>query len=142
MLRLQRYLFRMAGAAFLVSLATLTAIIWVTGALKEISLLTAKGQTIAVFFLITGLGVPFLVASIAPIALFGSVLYCLNKLNGDSELIVISAAGASPGMLLRPFVALSALVTACLLALHAVVIPFSFNAIDEMSKRIHADFIR
>ncbi|MDE3176324.1 MAG: LPS export ABC transporter permease LptF [Pseudomonadota bacterium] len=141
MLRLQRYLFRMAGMAFLVSLATLTTIIWITGALKEISLLTAKGQTILVFFTLTSLGLPFLVAAIAPIALFGSVLYCLNRLNGDSELIVLSASGVSPGLLLQPFMLLSALVFAGLLALHTVVIPYSFNAVDELSKRIHADFI-
>ena len=141
MLRLQRYLFRMVGVAFLVSLATLTTIIWITGALKEISLLTAKGQTILVFFTLTSLGLPFLIAAIAPIALFGSVLYCLNRLNGDSELIVLSASGASPGVLLQPFVLLSSLVFAALLLLHTVVIPFSFNAVDELSKRIHADFI-
>jgi len=131
----------MASLAFLVSLATLTAIVWITGALKEIDLLTAKGQTILVFFAITGLGVPFILASIAPIALFGSVLYCLNRLNGDSELIVLSASGVPPGVLLRPFVALSALVFLGLALLHAVIIPASFNAIDELSKRIHADFI-
>jgi len=141
MSRLERYLFRLAGVAFLASLATLTAIVWITGALKEIDLLTSKGQTILVFFTLTGLGIPFLLASIAPIALFGSVLYCLNRLNGDSELIVLSAAGVSPGMLLRPFVALSALVFIGLAALHTVIIPLSFNAVDELSKRIHADFI-
>ncbi len=141
MLRLQRYLFRMVGVAFLVSLATLTTIIWITGALKEISLLTAKGQTLLVFFALTSLGLPFLIAAIAPIALFGSVLYCLNRLNGDSELIVLSASGASPAVLLQPFVLLSTLVFAGLLGLHTIVIPFSFNAVDEMSKRIHADFI-
>jgi lipopolysaccharide export system permease protein len=141
MLRLERYLFRIAAVAFLVSLATLTGIVWITGALKEISLLTSKGQTILVFLAITGLGLPYLVASIAPIALFGSVLYCLNRLNGDSELIVMAASGASPAALARPFVFLSALVFAGLLVLHNVLIPLSFNTVDEMSKRIHADFI-
>jgi lipopolysaccharide export system permease protein len=141
MSRLERYLFRLAGVAFLTSLATLTAIVWITGALKEIDLLTSKGQTILVFFTLTGLGIPFLLASIAPIALFGSVLYCLNRLNGDSELIVLSAAGVSPGILLRPFVMLSSLVFIGLAALHTAIIPMSFNAVDELAKRIHADFI-
>jgi lipopolysaccharide export system permease protein len=141
MSRVERYLFRLAGVAFLTSLATLTAIVWITGALKEIDLLTSKGQTILVFFTLTGLGIPFLLASIAPIALFGSVLYCLNRLNGDSELIVLSAAGVPPGILLRPFAALSALVFIGLAALHAEIIPVSFNAVDALSKRIHADFI-
>jgi lipopolysaccharide export system permease protein len=141
MLRLERYLFRMAAFAFLASLATLTAIMWITGALREISLLTAKGQTILVFLTLTGLGVPFVLATIAPIALFGSVLYCLNKLNADSELIVLGAAGVPPLLLLRPYLALSGLVFLALLAMHAIVIPASFNTLDLLSKRIHADFI-
>ena len=98
-----RYLFRTASLAFLGGLATLTSVIWVTQALKQLDLMTSKGQTILVFLTITGLGLPFLTAIIAPVALFASVLYCLNKLNGDSELIVMSAAGVSPRRLLAPF---------------------------------------
>jgi lipopolysaccharide export system permease protein len=141
MLRLERYLFRMAALAFVVSLAILTSIIWITGALREVSLLTSKGQTILVFLTLTGLGMPFVMASITPIALFGSVLYCLNKLNADSELVVLSAAGVPPLLLLRPFLALSGLVFLGLMVFHTFVIPVSFNAVDEVSKRIHADFI-
>ena len=73
MLRIERYLFRTVGNTFLGSLATLTAIIWVTQALKQLDLMTNKGQTILVFLTITGLGVPFLTAMIAPVALFASV---------------------------------------------------------------------
>ena len=49
-----------------------------------------------------------LIAIIAPVALFAGVLYSLNKLNGDSELIVMSASGVGPGTLLRPFAILFA----------------------------------
>jgi lipopolysaccharide export system permease protein len=69
------------------------------------------------------------------------VVYCLNRLNGDSELIVMSASGAPPAILLRPFLLLSGLVTAALLFLHGVVIPLSFNAVDELTRHVHADFI-
>jgi lipopolysaccharide export system permease protein len=141
MLRLERYIFRTATVAFLVSLVTLTGIVWITGALKQISLLTSKGQTILVFLAITGLGLPYLVAVIAPVALFGSVLYCLNRLNGDSELIVMAASGAPPGLLARPFLALSGLAFAALMVLHNIFIPASFDAVDELTKRVHADFI-
>ena len=110
MLRIERYLFRTAATAFLAGLFTLTAVIWVTQALKQLDLMTSKGQTILVFLTITSLGLPFLTAVIAPVALFTSVLYCLNKLNSDSELVVMSAAGVSTVRLLRPFFALFALV--------------------------------
>ena len=47
---------------------------------------------------------PALVLVIAPAALFIAVLYALNKLNSDSELIVMSAAGAlALSRLMRPF---------------------------------------
>src|ERR1700690_1372997 len=93
MLRIERYLFRTAASAFLAGLVTLTAIIWVTQALRQLDLMTSKGQTILVFLAMTGLGLPFLTAAIAPVALFARVLYCLNKLTGDSELVGMSASG-------------------------------------------------
>ncbi len=106
MLRVERYVFRTAAYAFLAGLTALTGIVWVTQALRQVDLLTNKGQSLLVFLSITGLTTPSLVAIIAPVALFVGVLYCLNKLNGDSELVVMSAAGISPARLLRPFLVL------------------------------------
>ena len=141
MLRIERYLFRTAATAFLAGLLTLTAVIWVTQALKQLDLMTGKGQTILVFLTMTGLGLPFLTAIIAPVALFASVLYCLNKLNGDSELVVMSASGVSTARLLRPFLALFALVFLAVAALYLDIVPRSFQAIQTLTTRVHADFI-
>ena len=141
MLRIERYLFRTATTAFLAGLFTLTAVIWVTQALKQLDLMTSKGQTILVFLTITSLGLPFLTAVIAPVALFTSVLYCLNKLNSDSELIVMSAAGVSTVRLLRPFFALFVLVFLAVAGLYIEIMPRSFDAIQALTARIHADFI-
>ena len=88
----EAYILRIVRSSFLVALGVLTAVIWVTQALKEFDLLTTKGQSLVVFLGVTALGIPALVMVIAPIALFMAVLYALNKLNGDSELIVMSAA--------------------------------------------------
>jgi lipopolysaccharide export system permease protein len=141
MLRIERYLFRTATSAFLAGLLTLTAVIWVTQALKQLDLMTSKGQTILVFLTVTGLGLPFLTAVIAPVALFASVLYCLNKLNGDSELVVMSASGISTARLLVPFLALFALVFLGVAALYIEIMPRSFQAIQSLTARVHADFI-
>jgi lipopolysaccharide export system permease protein len=141
MLRIERYLFRTAASAFLAILTILTAVIWITQALRQLDLMTDKGQTILVFLTITGLGLPFLCAVIAPVALFNAMLYSLNKLNSDSELIVMSAAGVSPWRLLRPFMALFVLVFLALGALYLEVMPGCFDAIDTLTTRVHADFI-
>lgn len=141
MLRIERYIFRTAATAFLAGLFALTGLVWITQALRQVDLMTSKGQSLIVFFTITGLTVPSLVAIIAPVALFVGVLYSLNKLNGDSELIVMSASGVSPARLLRPFALLFALVFALEAGLYLTIMPWSFDQIETMTALIRADFI-
>ena len=141
MSRIDRYLLRTAATAFLLSLVALTGVIWITQALRQIDLLTSKGQTILIFFLMTSLALPSLVAIIAPVALFVGILYTLNKLNGDSELVVMAAAGVSPGRLLRPLAILSGVVFAVVAAVYIQVLPWSFGAIENLTTFIRADFI-
>ena len=91
--------------------------------------------------MMTGLALPSLVAIIAPVALFAGILYTLNKLNGDSELIVMAASGVSPLRLLRPMALLSGLVFAIVAALYIQILPWSFGAIENLTTFVHADFI-
>ena len=141
MTRIERYLFSTAATAFLSGLIVLTGIIWLTQALRQIDLLTSKGQTILIFLMMTALALPSLVAIIAPVALFGGVIYTLNKLNGDSELVVMAASGVSPARLLRPLALLSGLVFVVVAALYIQVLPWSFGAIENLTTFVHADFI-
>ena len=141
MIQIERYLLRTATTACLSGLVVLTGVVWVTQALRQIDLITSKGQTILLFLLITALALPSLIAFIAPVALFAGVLYTLNKLNGDSELIVMSASGVGPATLLRPFVILFFGVFALVAAMTIKVMPWSFDVIEELTARIHADFI-
>ena len=94
---LERYILRNAAIAFVACLVALTLRDLGHRDAEQIDLLTGKGQTILMFFTVTLLSLPALVAVIAPVALFVATLYALNKLNGDSELIVMSAAGVPPG---------------------------------------------
>src|SRR5687768_15203071 len=105
-----RYIFRTTFAAFLVVLVSLTAIIWVTQALRDLDLLTTQRQTIITFIGITGLIVPLLVLVIAPLALMIAVAHVLNRLGADSEVIVMNASGMSPWRLFQPFLLVSIIV--------------------------------
>ena len=99
---IDRYIFRTIFGAFVLILFNLTAVIWITQILKQIDLITNQGQTILVFLRITGLLVPILMLIIAPIAIMIAICYALIKLNGDSELVVMNAAGISPRRVYRP----------------------------------------
>ncbi len=137
----ENYVFRTARTAFLASLGVLTAVIWVTQALREFDLLTTKGQSILTFLGVTMLTVPSLIAVIAPVALFIAVLYALNKLNSDSELIVMSAAGVSPLRLLRPFAVLTVMAALLTGAMTLYAMPWSFGELRSLIMKIRADFI-
>ena len=141
MSRVERYVLKTAATAFLTGLVVLTGVLWITQALRQIDLLTSKGQTIVIFLMMTGLALPALVGVIAPIALFGGIIYTLNKLNGDSELVVMAAAGVSPARLLRPLVLLSVVVFAIVATVYVQLLPWSFGAIENLTTLIRADFI-
>jgi lipopolysaccharide export system permease protein len=138
---IERYIFRIGFGAFLTCLVGLTAVIWITQALRELDLLTGKGQTLVMFLIVTGLSLPTLITVIAPVALFIAVIYTLNKLNGDSELIVMSAAGTAPQRLLRPFLALAALVSVVVAFMTIYVMPASFQELRELITKVRADFV-
>jgi lipopolysaccharide export system permease protein len=138
---LERYIFRIVLGAFLTCLVGLTAVIWITQALRQLDVITAQGQTLLVFLTVTGLSLPTLIAVISPVALLIATLYGLNRLNVDSELIVMSAAGLSPRRLLRPFLALGAVVSLLVAFLTITIIPASFQEIRDLIARIRADFV-
>lgn len=137
----ERYIFRTATTAFLAGLFVLTAMIWVTQALREIDLMTGKGQTILVFLQLTLLTIPSLMFILAPVALLMSVLFTLNRLNSDSELIVMSAAGMPPGRLLRPFLLLSVFVTLFVALLSIWAMPNSFRGVRDLIMKIRSDVL-
>ena len=131
----------MASLSFLAALSGLTGVIWVTQALKDFDLLTSKGQSMLIFFAATSLVIPSLVMIIAPIALFAAILFTLNKLNSDSELVVMSAAGLSPGRLLRPFAILMVLVSLLVGAMSLWAMPSSFALLRNLLSQIRSDFL-
>ena len=138
---LESYILRIAFGAFAAVLLALTAVIWVTQLLRELDLVTSKGQTIVMFLTVTGLSLPTLTAVIAPVALFIAVLYTLNRLNSDTELIVMSAAGVAPGRLLRPFLVLAGFVSLLVAFLALYAMPVSFQELRELVQRIRGDFL-
>jgi lipopolysaccharide export system permease protein len=138
---LERYILRIAFSAFAACLIALTGVIWITQALRELDLLTGKGQTLLIFLTVTGLSLPALINVIAPVALFMATIYTLNKLNGDSELIVMSAGGMAPQRLLRPFIALAVFISLVVGMISMYLMPASFQELRLLFTRIRADFV-
>jgi lipopolysaccharide export system permease protein len=136
-----RYIFRTTFGAFAIVLVSLTAVIWLTQALRDLDLMTSQGQTILDFIQITGLIIPQLILLISPIALVIAVSYVLNKLATDSEIIVMNGSGMSPWRLCRPFLALAAVVCALVAVFSAYVSPEGLRAFRRALVDVRADLV-
>src|SRR5512146_67612 len=138
---IDRYIFRTTFSAFLVVLVSLTAVIWVTQALRDIDIVTSQGQTILVFMGITGLIVPLLVLVIAPIALLIAVAHVLNKLSTDSEIIVMNAAGMSPWILFRAFMSVAIVVSIIVMSISAYFAPKGLRMLRDWLTEVRANVV-
>ncbi len=138
---LERYILKRVAVAFAMTLGALVGVVWVTQILRELDVVTANGQTFWVFFLLTVLVMPTIVQVIAPIAFLIAAIFTLNALNADSELPVMSAAGASRTIVGRPVIVFAIIILVGSAFMHHVVTPASRTALRDLISRVHADII-
>jgi lipopolysaccharide export system permease protein len=136
---LTRYIFWQAAGPFLVATFTLTGIIWLTQALKMLDVLITQGQTVGTFFELSLLALPSAVNTVLPIALFCALLYTLNKLITDSELVVMFSAGVSRWSITVPVLTLTALVMVVVIALNLYFMPAGMRELRQKLFAIRGD---
>ncbi len=136
-----RYVFWQAANAFLLILLTLSAVVWLATALKELDLITSRGQGLWLFFQMTALSLPSLVALIAPNAMLMAALYTLDRMNNDSEVIVMTAAGATIWRIGAPLFALAALVSLAIVIANLYLTPASMRELQSFITQVRADLI-
>jgi lipopolysaccharide export system permease protein len=136
-----RYVFRTTFGAFAVVLVSVTTLMWVTQALRNIDIITNQGQALFVFIGITALIIPLLVLLVAPIALMVAIAHVLSKLGNDSELIVMNAAGMSPWKIFRPFLAVTLCVSLLVAVFSTYVTPKSLRLMRQWSVQVRTDIV-
>ena len=99
------YVLRQIVGPFLLFTLLLTLVVWMTQALRLLDLVINRGQSAGIFAYLTVLMLPSLLVVILPIAFFGAALYALNRLNSDSELVVMWSAGISRLQIALPVLA-------------------------------------
>ncbi|MEW5421819.1 LPS export ABC transporter permease LptF [Amorphus sp. 3PC139-8] len=138
---IEYYIFRRVTIAFLAVMVVLTAVVWTTQALRQLDVVTSKGQTIGLFLELTMLAIPFLMLLTAPIALVMAMVSIYNTLNGDSELVVMSSAGVSRWQLLKPSLILGILVTIAMLFMSTWIAPMGLKSVRVLLTQVRADVI-
>jgi len=127
---ISRYVFRQAAGSLLLILLSLSGIVWIALALRQLNVVTSQGQDAWMLIKMTTLSLPNLMAVIAPFALLIASIHTLNRLNGDSELIVLTAAGATIVSVARPLLFLAFLVSAGVAFVNHLAMPWSLQLLN------------
>ncbi|MDO8289433.1 MAG: LPS export ABC transporter permease LptF [Parvibaculum sp.] len=136
---LTRYIFLQAAVPLALSTFVLTGIIWLTQALRMLDLLITQGQTLGTFFQLSVLALPTAVNTVLPIALFCALLYTLNKLISDSELVVIFSAGISRWSVAYPVMLLVSITMIIVLFLNIYLMPAGMRELRYRLFQIRGD---
>ncbi|MEP1930905.1 MAG: LPS export ABC transporter permease LptF [Roseibium sp.] len=138
---IERYIIRRTVYVFTLTTAAMTGVVWATQALRQLDLVTSKGQTIVQFIGITMLALPVLLVVVAPFALMIAIILVLNSMSGDSELIVIDASGGSRFLILRPVLVFATAVTILVASLSLYFAPLGLAQLRDEVTRVRADLV-
>ena len=137
----ERYVFRQAAGALLIILLSLSGIVWVALALRQLNVVTSQGQDAWMLVKMTTLALPNLMAIIAPFSLLIATIHTLNRLNSDSELIVLTASGATTWSAARPLVLLSLLVALFVGFVNHLAMPWSMRLLRQYIVQVRTDIL-
>jgi len=136
---LQRYLWTQAFWPTVLTLAALALLALLTQSLQTLDIIVENRQSALTFLKITGLALPQLIGIILPLAVFMAALYALNRMNGDSEIIVAKAAGASPWQIGSPLVRLGIMAMIAHLVITMALQPLSFREMRAEVLKVRTD---
>jgi lipopolysaccharide export system permease protein len=129
----QKYFLRQAFIPLILSLGALSVLALLTQSLSTLDLIVENQQSAFTFLYITVLALPQLFSIILPLAVFMAMLYTLNRLNVDSELVVTKASGFSPLQIASPAIRLASYMLVVHLLINLIIQPLSFR---EMRKSL------
>ncbi|PWJ85207.1 lipopolysaccharide export system permease protein [Pseudaminobacter salicylatoxidans] len=137
----ERYILRRTFTMFLGALLWTLAISWTTQVLARINLVTDSGQSALTFFELATLILPSVIPIIVPFALIIAVAQTLSTMNTDSELVVVSAAGGSRWILMRPILVLAVLASVFSFAVDNGIDPYARERGRQLVAAARADLL-
>ncbi|MGE3229938.1 MAG: LPS export ABC transporter permease LptF [Hyphomicrobium sp.] len=136
-----RYILRQTSSSLLLVLLSLTGIVWISLALRELNVVTSQGQSALTLIKMTTLGIPSFVAVITPFALLITTIHTLNRLSSDSEIIVLTASGATAWTVTKPLVALALVIMAVVSLVNHFAAPWSYRLLREIVVQVRTDLL-
>ena len=96
---------------------------WINKAVQAFDQLIADGQSAGAVLAFTTLTLPGVIAIAVPIATFAASVYVTNRLNSESELVVVQSTGFSPFRLAVPYLVFGLFTAALTAVLYNILVP-------------------
>lgn len=135
-----RYPLRQMLMALVFVLGSVTLAIWLTQALRFVDLIVNRGLPVETFLHLAMLLLPQFFQLVLPIAAFSAVVFAYNKMQADSELVVMRATGISSLGLAKPALLLALSTTAIAYALSLYLSPMAHGAFKNLQFQIRNQF--
>ena len=135
-----RYVIKNLCVTTLFIAVTLAAIIMMTQSLKFLELIINAGASSKAFWVLVFLALPRFFEVILPIAFMIAGLFTYNRMIGDSEVIVMRAAGKSPLQMAKPALIFGLIVTLLLLLITTWLAPVSLSNMQKMRQVLKAQY--
>ena len=142
MSRISIYVIKEISSSFLFIFSLITMVVWLSQALRNLELLSNDSVTIASYSFYTILLIPKLSMITIPISIFLAIIFTLNKLRLDSEMIVFGSTGNSNrDILLKPLAFISIFLFFIILFLSVYLVPLSSAEIRSKIVEIRSSSI-
>lgn len=139
--RLDRYLLLQQLGPFGFFALALTGIIWLGQTLPLMEIIIDNGHSGFIFLEFAALILPNVLIVVLPISIFVSTLFTINRLFGESEMVVILSSGLSPTRIIRATVAVGVIVMLAMIVLLVVLQPRSTTRLADRIAEVRQDFI-
>ncbi|OOY12448.1 LPS export ABC transporter permease LptF [Thioclava marina] len=136
MTRLDRYVLSKLMALFGFFALVLVSVYWVNRAVMMFDSLISDGQTAAVVLEFTALTLPYVIRIVLPVAAFAATIYAVNRLDQDSELVVMRATGTSNWRLGRPVLVFGLIVSLMMAVLVNFLVPAAKARLADRQQQV------
>jgi len=137
--RLDRYLFLQLLGPFGFFTLALAGILWLAQVLPLIELVIDNGRAGAIFLEFSALILPNVLIIVFPFAAFIATIYTINRMFGDSEMVVVMSAGLSPLKIAKPVAVFGLFVMVLMYILVFVLQPIANTRLGDKTEALKQD---
>jgi len=138
---LSSYIFRQVLGPLVFFTFSVLGVAWLSQSLRYLDVVVNQSQSALTYIYLTVLALPQTIGLLLPFAVFVAVIYALNRLYFENELVFMWAAGFNRWAVVWPVLAVALLATIVAYVTNLVVMPAGMREVKDRVFEIRADLV-